>query len=300
MHMRLDNEWVERFGDWYQRLGPETKTVLVDLLPDDWSFDGNRMLDFGSGHGRTLQHFRAEAERGEFWGADIDSPSIELLEQELCPPMHALLCREDPPLGLEYGSFDLIWAISVFTHLTDNSHAWLLELHRLLKSDGLLIATYIGRAHSELLTGEPWDEERVGRNILRHNQPIARGGPMVLMSDWWVREHWGRAFEIVEIARDIHAMSWAVMRKRDVELTEAEMERPGDDPREYAALLNNVRQLQREIEWTEQEGQARLEELRSEYESAVREYEGSRSWRLTRPLRAIGEAARLRRSRRDG
>jgi SAM-dependent methyltransferase len=291
--MRLDNDWMERFGEWYLRLGPETKSVLLDLLPDDWSFDGKRVLDFGSGGGRTLQHFQAEAERGEFWAADVDPASIALVEQELCPPMDALLSEEDPPLGLEYGTFDLIWAISVFTHLTDNSHAWLLELHRLLRPDGLLIATYIGRQHSELLTGEPWDEDSVGRNVLRHNQPTARGGPMILMSDWWVREHWGRVFEIVEIAHDVHAMSWAAMRKREVELNEEELARPGDDPREHAALVNNVRQLQREVEWTEQEGGARLENLRTEYEQ-------SRSWRLTRWLRALGEAVRSTRSRRAG
>jgi SAM-dependent methyltransferase len=291
MHVDLDNEWIEKFGEWFLRLGPETKSILLDLLPDGWSFEGKRVLDFGSGGGRTLQHFLAEAERAEFWAADIDAPSIDLVELELCPPMHALLCREDPPLGLDYGSFDLIWAISVFTHLTDNSNAWLLELHRLLKPAGMLIATYMGRQHSEILTGEPWKEDRVGRNVLRHNQPIARGGPMVLMSDWWVREHWGRAFEIVRIAHDIHKMSWAVMRKREVELSEEDLERPDDDPREHAALVNNVRQLQREIEWIEREGASRMEAVRAEYES-------SRSWRLTRPLRAVGDALRYLRSRR--
>jgi SAM-dependent methyltransferase len=290
MRVDLDNEWMERFGEWFLRLGPETRSILLDLLPDDWSFEGKRVLDFGSGGGRTLQHFLAEAERGEFWAADIDAPSIDLVEQELCPPMHALLCREDPPLGLDYGSFDVIWAISVFTHLTDNSNAWLLELHRLLKPEGMLIATYIGRQHSEILAGEPWDEDRVGRNVLRHNQPIARGGPMVLMSDWWVREHWGRAFEIVRIAPDTHKMSWAVMRKREVELTEEDLERPGDDPREHAALVHNVRQLQREVEWIEREGASRMQAVRAEYER-------SRSWRLTRPLRAAGEALRSFRSR---
>jgi uncharacterized NAD(P)/FAD-binding protein YdhS len=113
-----------------------------------------------------------------------------------------------------------------------------------------------------------------------------------------VREHWGRVFEIVEIVPDIHSMSWAVMRRREVELTEEELERPGDDPRVHAAVLNNVRQLEREVEWTGDEARSRCEALRAEYESAVREYERSRSWRLTRPLRAIGQAVRARRSRR--
>jgi SAM-dependent methyltransferase len=169
------------------------------------------VLDFGSGAGRTLRHFLSEAETAERWGSDIDRPSIESLDKYLCPPLHAWKCEENPPLGLEHGSFDLIWAISVSTPLTDNSLAWLLELHRLLMPSGLLIATYMGRWNSEWFAGEPWDENRAGRNLLYHNRDWDLGGPAVLMSDWWVGEHWARAFEILDVAPEIHNMNWALM-----------------------------------------------------------------------------------------
>jgi len=285
-----EHDWENTFSELYQRLGPETKQAIVDLLPDDWSFEGKRMLDFGSGPGRTLRHFLPEAESAEFWGADIDAASIAQLEASLCPPMHAWRCAGGPPLGLEHGSFDLIWAISVFTHLTDTSLAWLLELHRLLKPGGLLIATYIGQWHSELVAGEPWDENRVGMNVIGHGQGWNRGTPMVLMSDWWVRAHWGRAFEILEIEPQIHNMSWALMRKRDVELITADLEAPEDDPREYYAVQHNVHQTEAEIEQAQREHAARLAEL-------GREYESSPSWRLTRPLRAGAQLARRLRAR---
>jgi len=282
---------------------------LVSLLPDDWSFDGKRVLDFGSGAGRTLRHFLAEAENGEFWGADIDRPSIEWMEQNLCPPLHPWHCSAWPPLGLEHGSFDLIYAVSVFTHLTDNSTAMLHELHRLLKPGGLLIASYMGRWNSEFFAKEPWEEDRVGRNILYPTRPWDLGGPAVLISDWWVREHWGRAFEIVQIAPQIHNMSWAVMRKLDVELTDEDLDRPGDDPREYRALQHNLLQLRRESEEALESQAARMEiekaealesqrqvyeKLRAEHEELLRQVEQSASWQITAPLRA---AARLRRRR---
>ncbi|MGH2960723.1 MAG: class I SAM-dependent methyltransferase [Solirubrobacterales bacterium] len=238
----LDADWVGSFGELYQRLGPETRDAVVGMLPDDWSFESKRVLDFGSGPGRTLRHFRSEAERGEFWGVDVDAASIAQLEAALCPPMHALRCESSPPLAMDSGSFDLAWAISVFTHLTGSSIPWLLELHRLLKPGGLLIATYMGRWHSELLAGEPWEEDRVGMNVLGHNHDFKPVGPMVLMSEWWVRAHWGRAFEILEIAPRIHNQSWALMRKRDLAPTVADLERPADDPREYLAARHNVRQ----------------------------------------------------------
>jgi SAM-dependent methyltransferase len=259
----------------YAALGAETKAALLGLLPDGWSFAGKRVLDFGCGAGRTLRHFLAEAETAEVWGTDLDAASVEWLQGALCPPLHAVRCGAEPPLPLDPG-FDLIWAISVFTHLTDASLAWLLELHRMLAPGGLLMATYMGRWNSEALAGEPWDEDRIGMNVLRHDQAWEHGGPMVLMSDWWVRAHWGRAFEILAVEANVHGQSWALMRRREVSLTVADLERPEDDPREVAALRHNVRQVQRELELRRDEERAR--------------YERSRSWRLTRPLRRLSRS----------
>jgi SAM-dependent methyltransferase len=285
----------------YEELGAQTKRALVDQLPDDWSFEGRRVLDFGCGAGRTLRHFLSEAETGEFWGADIDAASIEWMREALCPPLHAWRSAIGPPLGLEHGSFDLVWAISVFTHLTDTSLPWLLELHRLLKPGGLLIATYMGRWNSEFFAGEPWDEGRVGMNVLRHNRDWDLGGPAVLMSDWWVRAHWGRAFEVLEIAPQIHDMSWALLRKREVELTTDDLERPEDDPREYLALRHNLRQLQRELELARRQARELVERERAvELNELRREYEESASWKVTRPLRIAARLVRTARALRAG
>jgi SAM-dependent methyltransferase len=264
----------------YEEMGAQTKQALVGLLPADWSFEDKRVLDFGCGAGRTLRHFVAEAEGAELWGADQDAASIEWMQANLSPPLNAWRCSHGPPIGLPLGSFDLIWAISVFTHLTVGSIPWLLELHRLLKDDGLLIATYYGRWNSDFLAEEPWEEDRIGMNVLHHNVDWDHGGPVVLMSEWWVREHWGRAFEVLEIAPQIDNMSWALLRKKPVELTVDDILSPSDDPREYAALRHNLHQVQRELEREALRSAVRLDEVR-------RDYESSASWRLTRPLRAL-------------
>jgi hypothetical protein len=122
------------------------------------------------------------------------------------------------------------------------------------------------------------------------------------MSDWWVRAHWGRAFEILHIEPQIHNMSWAVMRKRDVELTTDDIERPDDDPRELEAVRHNVRQLQREAMHLESElAQERASREREralherELDEMRRGYERSLSWRITGPLRAGARRARRRR-----
>ena len=292
----------------YEELGAQTKRQIVRLLPDGWTFEGKRVLDFGSGAGRTLRHFAREARSAEFWAADIDGPSIRWLRENLSPPFHAWQSTQNPPLGLEHESFELIFAIWTFSHLAENSIPWLLELHRLLKPDGLLIATYMGRWTSEQIAGEPWVEDRVGMNVLHHNRDWDSGGPVVLMSEWWLREHWGRAFEIVHIAPQFQNLSWAVLRKREVELTTEDLERPADDPREYAAVKHNLRQVQRELadelllvhqlhQQTQAEQAAAYERRIREYEQRLRAYENSLSWKATRPVREVARTLRASRAR---
>jgi SAM-dependent methyltransferase len=276
----------------YLELGAQTKRQVVRLLPDGWAWEGKRVLDFGSGAGRTLRHFAREAEVAEFWGCDIDGPSITWLNENLNPPFHGWKSVEYPPLGLQHGSFDLIYAVSVFTHLTSNSALWLLELHRMLKPDGLLILTYMGRWNSEWIAGEPWVEDRIGFNVLYHTREWDHGGPAVLISDWWMREHWGRAFEIVELVPQFQNYTWVALRKRPVELSTDEIERPSQDPREYASLRHNLYQVQRELtKMRTEHAQAEQDLIRAyegriaDYERRIAGYENSRSWRITRPIR---------------
>jgi SAM-dependent methyltransferase len=227
----------------YQRLGAERKAAILELLPDGWAFEGRRVLDFGCGAGRTLRHFLEEARAAELRGVDIDAESVEWLNRSLCPPLHAGLAPEAPPLRFDSGSFDLIWALSVFTHLTDHSAKWMLELHRLLKPGGLLLATYMGRWNSQAFLEEAWEEDRIGMNVLRADQGWDEGGPLVLMSDWWVREHWERAFEFEATKPQMHGQTWVMLRRREVSLSAWELERPADDPRELRALRHNVTQV---------------------------------------------------------
>jgi SAM-dependent methyltransferase len=268
----------------YDQLGAEAKEALLRLLPQDWSFQDKRVLDFGCGAGRTLRQFLGVADGAEFWGSDIDEPSTRWLSEHLSPPLRVIRNGNDPPIGLEYGTFDLIWALSVFTHLTDNSLPWLAELHSLLKPDGLLVATYMGALSGEWFVNGPWDEDRIGMNVLRRYQGWEHGGPVVLMSDWWVREHWGRAFEFLASA-PVHGQTWVLLRKREVDVTPERLAQPADDPREYAALRHNLGQVERDLEWA-------LAEVRAQYE-------GSLSWRLTRPLRYAARGLRANRLKRS-
>jgi SAM-dependent methyltransferase len=185
----------------YEEFGAVSRDEILRLLPPGWSFEGRRVLDFGCGAGRTLRHFLAEAELGEIYGCDIDAESVEWLSENLCPPLRVFRNDELPPLPFADGTIDAVWAISVFTHLAENADAWLAELKRVLAPGGYLLATFNGTGTVAAITeaaGVDWDE-RDGRRVLLPDNPWEAGGPAVLLAPWWVKEHWGRLFEIVTL-----------------------------------------------------------------------------------------------------
>ena len=238
-------------------MGAESKRRLLAALPATWGVEGKRVLDFGCGAGRTLRHFIPEARTADFHGCDIDEPSIEWMDAHLSPPLHVFVNRESPPLERPDESFDLIYCLSVFTHLTESWSAWLLELRRLLRPDGFLIATFLGpeRAARVLppeVASHGIDPDRIGMNELAHGRPWDFGGPLVVHSPWWIHAHWGRAFEIVRLEEGGFWEDWdqgfVVMRKRAGELSVGDLELPEPgEPRELAAARENVRQLGRQL-----------------------------------------------------
>lgn len=281
----------------YEDTGQAHRKLIEELLPSDWNWEGKRVLDFGCGVGRVIRQFAEHSREAEFWGCDIDAASIEWLEQNLSPPFHFFQSDEEPALPQGDGFFDLIYALSVYTHLTDHWAGWLLEHHRVLNDGGLMVVTFLGEGMAEALIGEPWDEGRIGMNALTHGHPWDLGGPTTLHSPWWLEAHWGRAFEIVELrphggGEPPAGHGIVVLRKRPVSLTEADLTRlEPDEPREIAALRHHEEQLRDETirlsEGLRSENLQRtaLEERLRTIEERLAVIEGSRSWRLTAPLR---------------
>jgi SAM-dependent methyltransferase len=279
--------------DSYLRSGREARTDIDLHLGPEWSWESKRVLDFGCASGRVLRHFVDEASTvAEFHGCDVDGPSVEWLRESLSPPFHVLRNESDPPLPYEAQSFDLIYAWSVFTHLYSNWTTWLLEMHRLLVEDGILIASMLGPGMSMAIAAEPWEEDRIGMNVLGMGEG-KWSEAFVLHSEWWLRAHWGRAFEIVALDPGDEASGGhgiVMMRRRDVSLTPGELEAPEpDEPREFAALQHNVYQLFR--------GSLIRATVEARHKGMYDEVVSSASWRFTRPLRALAAFARKARAR---
>jgi SAM-dependent methyltransferase len=295
----------------YRDIAQFHRERIISLLPADWIWDGKRILDFGCGPGRTLSEFSGEAQRAEFFGCDIHAESIAWAIVNL-PQFTFVRNEERPPVDLPSSSFDLVFGVSIFTHLTEYWSGWLSEVHRLLRPGGLAILSFLGEAMWDRLvaSGGKWDEDEIGMMVTGLGRPWNSGGPNVFHSDWWLREHWGRGFEVLELrARDawhgVEGHGWIALRRGNDEVTAAEFQRVNAaDPREARAMARNLRYLMSEagehLAHTERlqretaELQAELERLRRELSTVL----SSRSWRLTAPLRSVAQAARERRTRR--
>jgi SAM-dependent methyltransferase len=233
----------------YVANGAAIKSDIVRLLGDEWSFDGKRVLDFGCGSGRVLRRFVEESTSAELFGCDIDAESVKWVQQNLSPPLRVIQSDPEPPLPYDDDFFDAVWATAVLSHITDPWALWLLELHRILKPGGILIASVVGECCSERLADEPWIEDRVGMNVLGYGRPWPAGGPTVMHSEWWIRAHWGRLFDIeVFEPGGMMGQEAVVMRPREVTgLGVAELEAPEpNEPRELIAARHAVEQLHRE------------------------------------------------------
>ena len=235
-------ELAARIGgeyDRYREIGLGHRTNVEALLPAGWSFENRAVLDFGCGTGRTLAAFAAEAKHGEFVGCDIHAESITWADAHLSPPFEFFLCGESPPLDQPDERFHLVYAMSVFSHITAQWSSWLVELHRVMRPGALAVITVLGPAMSQQVLGRDWDD-RIGMATVQLDKDWSIGGPNVLLAEWWVREHWGRAFEILRYqASDPAAgadQDYLLLQRRDVSVTAAELARVDrSDPRELAA-----------------------------------------------------------------
>lgn len=251
----------------YIEEGLRLRAVIAELLPASWNWDGKRVLDFGCGSARVLRHYASEAARGQFWGCDIDQASISWAQANLSPPFNFFVNGSTPPLPLPAGSLNLVWAMSVFTHISDSWSAWLLEMHRLLDRDGVLLASFLGDGMWTPLVGEPYDENQVGMSVLRHwTGPEA----WVFHSEWWLREHWGRAFDVLRVRRaprdDTGAPqithSYIALRRREVDVDRLALEQVNaHECREVAGLQTALRLARKEL--AALAGQKALEKNRS-------------------------------------
>jgi SAM-dependent methyltransferase len=130
----------------YLEVGKTIAQNIQDLCEstgrDFYSFED--ILDFGSGCGRVIQNFRPRPESCTLYATDIDPDLVSWGEGNLADIRWSVNAHQ-PPLPFEDNAFDLIYGISVFTHLDEDfQHVWLRELQRVARPGATLILTVHG------------------------------------------------------------------------------------------------------------------------------------------------------------
>jgi SAM-dependent methyltransferase len=110
--------------------------------------DLGAILDFGCGCGRVIRYF-SSLKRAKLYGTDYGPKMIDWCKKNL-PFAEFDVNALNPPLVYGHGSFGLIYAFSVFTHLSETLQmAWLAELPRVLKPGGCLLLTTMGAPYAD-------------------------------------------------------------------------------------------------------------------------------------------------------
>jgi SAM-dependent methyltransferase len=106
--------------------------------------DNITVLDFGCGVGRQLLHFTKNFPAVSYLACDVDYTLIDFVRKNY-PAVNAQVTDFDPPLPFESGSIDMIYSVSIFSHLNpDHQLPWLCELCRVLKPGGICFLTTEG------------------------------------------------------------------------------------------------------------------------------------------------------------
>lgn len=140
VHGSLD---PKSFLDIGKTLTKDIKDLCAFTGRDIFSFEN--ILDFGCGSGRVLRNLHDAPSSCKLHGTDIDHELTDWCKNNL-PNVKMNTNGYNPPLPYEDNTFDLIYCISVFTHLDeDYQNAWLAELKRIAKPGSTLILTVHGQ-----------------------------------------------------------------------------------------------------------------------------------------------------------
>lgn len=103
-----------------------------------------RVLDWGCGCGRLVNHFMAIRPDLEIIGCDIDPFAVEWSNKTYRTDAFSKV-QPLPPTSYREGEFDLVYSYSVLTHLTRSAQeAWLREIFRITRPGGFFLATTHG------------------------------------------------------------------------------------------------------------------------------------------------------------
>jgi SAM-dependent methyltransferase len=178
------------------------------------------VLDFGCGWGRLMRFLARDVGPGRLCGCDPYPGILDECRRAGVPGRVSPIPYVPESLPFD-DRFDLVYAFSVFTHLSEATHlAALRAIHAGLAEGGLLVATirppaYVGQ---RLERGRP-------AYLFEAHDPQPSGGEVTfgeaVVSFPYVRDRWNELFELLEVGLMLDDMHQVVLalRRRCLDLT---------------------------------------------------------------------------------
>jgi SAM-dependent methyltransferase len=181
-------------ADWFLRAGRAGYDAIAAHVPLAQIHD---VLDFGCGCGRVTRYFHDFA--GNVAGSDVSTDAIAWCRANLG------FARFEtnglaPPLAFDGDSFDLVYALSVFTHLTsDLQLAWRDELRRVLRPGGRLLITTHGGSYVPRLDAEERARFDAGELVVRWGEVVGSNLCSAYHPERYLRETFANGFAFLEL-----------------------------------------------------------------------------------------------------
>jgi len=185
--------------EWFLHTGKLAFETIRDVLEKNGIPLGSlgKVLDFGSGCGRVARYWHGQT--AQLFGTDYNAELIEWCEANL-PATSFAVNKLSPPLNYGNGTFDLVYALSVFTHLSEDlQFAWMDELRRIIRPGGLLFITLHGRYYlAHALDEAQRGEFEAGRPVVVHSNFSGSNACNIYHPESYVREKMTKGFTVVD------------------------------------------------------------------------------------------------------
>ena len=128
----------------YTQTGLATLSLILTHVATFRSLAGfGRVLDWGCGAGRVARHLAKCIDPADVHGCDIDPEAIRWAQENLAPSRFTAIPTH-PPTAYECAFFDVVYGISVMTHLDEPTQLqWLAELRRITRPGAILLLSVI-------------------------------------------------------------------------------------------------------------------------------------------------------------
>jgi SAM-dependent methyltransferase len=182
------------------------RTIFDALLRRGGEWKDLAVLDFACGPGRVATELKKLAPTCRLEGSDIDREAIAWARANLRDVGEFGANEPSPPTRYPDRRFDVIYSVSLFTHLDERAQdAWLKELARLLGPGGMFVTTVHGRfATQSCSEGELRElaERGIAYRVDRKGRFKLDGLPDFYQTTFHTREYvtrrWGSVLEVVD------------------------------------------------------------------------------------------------------